>query len=169
MAALTSVLPILASMAPDAASSCVASAVAALVQQAVERIARMRQVNQPLGLVQALSQSLILVWRGPHGCELSARPARPAGLGFVLGAQAAGSYLQALLECQPVLQGVPQRAALSAALSGLGPDGCASLKVLIASSSFHRVLAAKALQSACLMFHTVCAVDMSCRCAVDTF
>jgi hypothetical protein len=166
MAALTSVLPILASMAPDAASSCVASAVAALVQQAVERIARMRQVNQPLGLMQALSQSLILVWKGPHGCELSARP---AGLGFVLGAQAAGSYLQALLECQPVLQGVPQRAALSAALSGLGPDGCASLKVLIASSSFHRFLAAKALQSACLKFHTVCTAGMSCRCAVDTF
>ena len=70
MAALASVLPILASMAPDAASSCVASAVAALVQQAVERIARMRQVKQPLGLVQASSQSLIYMWKGLHGCEV---------------------------------------------------------------------------------------------------
>lgn len=70
MAALTSVLPILASIAPDAASSCVASAVAALVQQAVERIARMRKVKQPLDFMQALSQSPIYVCNGLHGCEV---------------------------------------------------------------------------------------------------
>lgn len=43
--------------------------------------------------------------------------------------QAAGGHLQALLACQPALPGIPQRAALGAALSRLGPDGCASLQV----------------------------------------
>ena len=66
MAGLTAVLPILASVAPDAASSCVASATAAIAKQAVERIARMRQVEPISGLMQPSSRGLIHVCTGPH-------------------------------------------------------------------------------------------------------
>lgn len=66
MAGLTAVLPILASVAPDAASSCIASTTAALAKQAVERIARMRQVETIAGLTQPSSWGLFYVCTGPY-------------------------------------------------------------------------------------------------------
>lgn len=45
-----------------------------------------------------------------------------------LATQSAGVALSMLLEAEPPLPGIPERASLAEALSMLGPAGCASLK-----------------------------------------
>lgn len=52
--------------------------------------------------------------------------------------QAAGGHLQALLAHRPPLPGLPQRAALAAALAHLGTNGCASLQVCHAETHIAR-------------------------------